>query len=822
MEKKTEFLKSAFSAKKRNKKNILLSVVALVLVLMTMVASTYAWIETTSSIQIYTTKSGQIDDRTNSVAKIYTTNEAHKGKEISLDNYFRASGNVHLAPALSPDGENFYFKKLRSGNSTVEYRKGNINDKNVNYISFSFKINAEDEDTEFYFNQIPTIKIGDEEHKDNLVRFAISAGGSTAIYSNKKEDNEEVTINGTKYTSNIRSFKDYTNKTATASLFKITKNTPAIVTITMWLNDTADAKYTGKAVTVSNFKLITNADKLTQIRFVDKTTNFNSGNNGGYGWTANNDAKMWIKYGNVTATMEKSTDSDGFTIWTYDVNSIGDTGDLYFYRTASNVTQSPESNYLQEWKTTLADRKTANSYEYTAYSAYNNKTGFGAWGKVVEYTLNTELSDVLQKPSQDKDATNVVMTVGEYTCNLSYKDGLWKGFVPDKGVQNVKFAFTNGSNNYNITTGTRPAADYNYTITSANTGYWGTPVTITLEYADKCYSDMGKISATGSKEGYTKVKVTKGTEVSFIAEDSDDYYFVSWHSEKVASNQNVVTNKVTANEDKTFYAKYEKKIEISVDYVTNCDNSMGSITFADGSTSVKVKKNQEVELKAVASSGHSFVSWYENKDGSGKISGNKVSSNVDKTYYAEFISKVTITVVAKDGNGTVSVSGGGKTGTSIEVDPNTPITFKQTSASGYEFVGWEDENGNSVTPPSTATQSKTYVAVFQKVTSKRLYFNIASVPWTDVCCYTYDGGSSMSWPGNRMTKLNNSGTIYYIDIDPAYQKIIFNGIDSSKNNDRKQTVTITASDSVNYYSLISTESLSGGNYLYESGVYPNT
>ncbi|MEE1061811.1 MAG: hypothetical protein UH080_08365, partial [Ruminococcus sp.] len=237
-----------FNYKKMNKKNLLISVVALIEVILLLIVSTYSWIEKTSSLQIL--GEGDIDNNTYSIAEMYTANTNYKDKTISLDKYFRASGNVHLAPAKSTDGVNFQFKKLKSGTSTTEYRNGNINDKNVNYISFSFKVKAMEKDTEFYFENIPTIKVGGKaisaSENNNSVRFAITAGGTTAIYSNSNSSNPT-----------IHSFSEYTYKTDSTAkpLFLVKKDAVDIVTISMWLDESA-TNYANNPVEVTGFKIL--------------------------------------------------------------------------------------------------------------------------------------------------------------------------------------------------------------------------------------------------------------------------------------------------------------------------------------------------------------------------------------------------------------------------------------------------------------------------------------------------------------------------------------------------------------------------------------
>ena len=827
MKNKIRLIKSVFATGKAGRKNLLLTIVALALVLVTMAVATFSWIETTSSVQVYIEEPGQIDTHTYSIANIGTTTDA--GKEINLTDYFRESGNVHLSPALSADGENFYFRKISTGSSTP-YRKGTINDKNVNYISFSFKINAVDSDTEFYFDSVPTIKIGDDTITDNSVRIAISSDSSTAVYSNKAAG-ETISINGTNHTATVLPFKDYADETAISSLFRVTKETTQTITITLWLNDTADADYTGKTVTVENFKLITSAQKTTQIKFVDKTTAFNglkSGStteeNNGYGWISNDDAQMWVAYGDTAAKMTKTTDDDGFTVWTFNAKSIGSADDVAFYRCSSVITENPQENFWNMWLTTWSEAVKADSDTYTAYSSsavdtstgYN--VGYGVWDSVVEYTLDSEDTSVLPLPAtgQTYNATHVTMNVGEISCDMNYYDGLWRGFVPVSGsTPTVTFTFTNGSTNYTVAPAT--STGHNYTITSATTGYWGTPATIKTDFVTGSSDTAGTVSVSGGKSGATTVKVTKGTSVTLTATAKDGYAFDGWYEKSDGSGTKLTSATVTANADKTYYAKFVKKYTITVDYVTGC-STMGTVSVS-GSSSVAVAEGTQVTLTASAKTGYKFDGWYENADGSGtKLTSATVTVSVNKTYYAKFMQETyTITVsyvTGCSGMGTVSVSGS----SSVTVTSGTQVTLAASANSGYEFEGWYDNVNGTGTKLSSSTitvgQSKTYYAKF-KSQARRIYFT-NNKGWTTVNCYVWNSsGDNGDWPGKSMTYLTKNGygeEIYYVDLPTSsnFTNIIFN-------NESEQTVDITLSDSVNQYYLI--DKNSDGKYTVGTATY---
>ncbi len=105
----------------------------------------------------------------------------YSGKTIDLTKYFRAAGGVHLASASSADGENIFFPIKKSDVSDFganSYRCADVNDKNVNYIDFSFNVKVDKtfnaNHAEFYLDQVPKITIGGADVSGNLVRMAIT------------------------------------------------------------------------------------------------------------------------------------------------------------------------------------------------------------------------------------------------------------------------------------------------------------------------------------------------------------------------------------------------------------------------------------------------------------------------------------------------------------------------------------------------------------------------------------------------------------------------------------------------------------------------
>ena len=152
-----EYLKNrlAFGKNKKTRKGFILTMVALVEVLAISVVSVSAWVETISTITIKA-EGAKIDNYVYTNADI-GSGDGYSNKIIDLTKYFRAAGGVHLASASSADGENIFFPIKKSGASEFgvgSYRCADVNDKNVNYIDFSFNVKVDEtfkaDHAEFY------------------------------------------------------------------------------------------------------------------------------------------------------------------------------------------------------------------------------------------------------------------------------------------------------------------------------------------------------------------------------------------------------------------------------------------------------------------------------------------------------------------------------------------------------------------------------------------------------------------------------------------------------------------------------------------------
>lgn len=734
MKEKLMQIKNALPHMKSKKRNIALSIVALVQIIAILIASTYSWVETVSTIKL--SGSGQIDTYTMTDAVV---NSSLQNQVVDLKKYFKPAGNMHLSAASSANGVDMYFPTVAStGTVDATYRKGDVNDKNVNYISFSFNVKADGSDLDFVFDSVPTIKIGNETITDgNTVRVAITVNSSTKIYSfTKQNENVVADISGLTLASEVRAFSDYLKDGA--KLFSIGKNSTKKITISLWLQNTDNiSDYAGKEVTVENFKISTDTSTETTFSFVDRTTAHN-GTSNGYNWVSNNSANMWI-YNQSSATAYKMTkDSSDSTLWSVDIPKsvlTNTTSNFIFYRCASSVTSNPQNNYYNSWTTTLGAADLAGTQTYTAYgNIKSGKEGFGTWASVAEIQFYSENPSILPVPSDyiATTAVNLVDSAGN-SYPMNYHNNLWRAFIPpDSNSQNLKFSFTYNKA-YTISAVNRDISEVSskYVLTSATTGYWEPAATVWVHSSDET---KGITTVTGGVEDAIRVKVTAGTTVTLTAEvTSDDYMFVGWYDNAEMTGTPISTDPVhdyvarLKNTTYNLYAKFMTQHKVTLQASTDgtTPSAVGGTVQIDDNTTAGasvekyVPEGSTVTIKAAAKEGYEFLGWFDNAG----LTGDPVYSvtqpeveitNVadDITLFAKFNAKtfnIEAHAVTKDDDGTLNPDD--STGGTVKFDSDAQskayvtttkkagdsVVFRAVvkATDGYKFVGWYSDEACS-------------------------------------------------------------------------------------------------------------------------------
>lgn len=730
---------------KEKRKSMILSIVALVEVLAIAIVSVSAWVETISTIKL-DLNNGTIDNYVFTNANIGYGN-SYDGKTIDLTKYFRQAGDVHLASATSANGTDVYFPTLTAnGEQSATYRQATVNDKNVNYIDFSFNVTAKGTKASFYFDKVPTIKVNDADADEGKLRVSFVCDGSNTVVCGKSNSTTEV-VAGTnlniKGQENVKSFGSYTGSTAESPLFTVPADSkPHKVTMRVWLqDDSRKTKYAGQTVTIDNFKLITQSPQAGELTFYDKTTGDPSL---GAGWATKNNRAIWIYQDGKSKCEKLSKDSSG----NYFIKLGSDYTDkpnaaVTFYSCEPTVTSNPQDSYVAKWTTTLQAGVDADSQTFTAYGYKDkSKNGYGTWGGVQKILLSSEDEKTLPMKQVDGkylavdmyvqgSSTPIAMTF-EPNENASLSG--WVAYLPNPNsdaAHSITFKFTYNGKDYSISAPNRNSS-VNYVITSQNTGYWAPPAIVSVYSTCKDEKDnnapMGTVSVTGGMDGATRVKVTEGTTVTLNAKptDSNKYRFIGWYSDPefkapvTLSNGAYQANDTSA--EHKFYAKFQRQYKVEAKAVSDgavANSTGGTVKILDGEegayTVGSYLEGQNTSITATPKEGYDFNGWYSDEKCT-KLESQDLTLSIkniqaNHLYYAKFmIKQFSVTAVANHPNdkknSTVQFSSpsseASNTSVTVKVNYNGSATFVANAGEGYEFVGWySDENCRTLVSKTT-------------------------------------------------------------------------------------------------------------------------
>lgn len=713
-----EYLKNrlAFGKNKKTRKGFILTMVALVEVLAISVVSVSAWVETISTITIKA-EGAKIDNYVYTNADIGSGN-GYSNKTIELTNYFRAAGGVHLASASSADGENIFFPIKKSDVSDFNansYRCADVNDKNVNYIDFSFNVKVDEtfkaNHAEFYLDQVPKITIGGEEDSKNLVRMAITDTDTqeTVVCGSKVSTVNVVnTADGKVVPEKVHAFSEFfvSSESEPTELFRVDRGSSKTINIKVWLqDDKAVTAYAGKTVTISDVNIVTQNKKGNKVYFVDRTVNDTVKN-----WTETE--KVTFQQGSGTpVAMKFNANSHTYSC---DYTPAADNTEVKF--TSGDVT----------WTTDMKSLNTADSMYYTAYGDHNSSNaGYGTWGEVIEISVSSKTADVLP------DTGNVSSVYMVPDKNDSYSKvrmpftndrNKWVGYIAKEKADDMTFSFTNNNKKYEIPAPNRGNSTH-FVVTSATTGYWDPPATITVT-AGKNDAGDPKVSYDSLKS--TTISVTPGTKVKLEANPKTGFVLKNW----VISGTSTVADGIgsdgsftpTASGNYNFTAVYVESLTFeayvrtydgaSLSENTNggsveikCGNQNSTVDSNDGThITLNTVKGSTVTYYAKAKDGYVFDGWYTDADCNSKPenSSDKYElANVEtsKKLYAKFkVDTYTVEAYAQHGNnvpsgdaGKVSFDNNNEKYASkvtTTVNRNGEVTFYAKPESGYAFIGW--------------------------------------------------------------------------------------------------------------------------------------
>lgn len=746
-----EYLKNrlAFGKNKKTRKGFILTMVALVEVLAISVVSVSAWVETISTITIKA-EGAKIDNYVYTNADIGSDN-GYSGKTIDLTKYFRAAGGVHLASASSADGENIFFPIKKSDVSDFganSYRCADVNDKNVNYIDFSFNVKVDKtfnaNHAEFYLDQVPKITIGGADVSGNLVRMAITDTDTqkTVVCGyNAGSDNVVNTADGKEVPGKVQAFSDFvvSSESIPTELFRVERGSSKTINIKVWLqDDDAATTYAGKTVSITDVNIVTQNKKGNKVYFVDRTVN--------------EDIKNWTK--GVTFQQGDKTP----------VTMKFDAKSHTYYCGYTPAEENTVVKFTSEGVTWITDMKSLNSGESMYYTAYGNhnesNAGYGTWGEVIEISVSSKTADVLPDTGNvssvymvpDKSDTNSKVRM-PFTADIKK----WVGYIAKEKANNMTFSFTNNGNTYKISAPNRGNSTH-FVVTSATTGYWDPPATITVT-AGKNDAGEPKVSYDSLKS--TTISVTPGTKVKLEANPKTGFVLKNW----VISGTSTVADGIgsdgsftpTASGNYNFTAVYVESLTFeayvrtydgaSLSENTNggsveikCGNQNSTVDSNDGThITLNTVKGSTVTYYAKAKDGYVFDGWYTDADcktGLENSSDKYELANVEtsKKLYAKFkVDIYTVEAYAQHGNNPPSGDAGNvsfdnnnyASEVTTTVNRNGEVTFYAKPEKGYAFIGWY----------ATKDAADPKVAVKDCTLNGDVYSTKINIPYSDVKTY---------------------------------------------------------------------------------------
>lgn len=748
-----EYLKNrlAFGKNKKTRKGFILTMVALVEVLAISVVSVSAWVETISTITIKA-EGAKIDNYVYTNADI-GSGDGYSNKIIDLTKYFRAAGGVHLASASSADGENIFFPIKNSGASEFgvdSYRCADVNDKNVNYIDFSFNVKVDKtfnaNHAEFYLDQVPKITIGGADVSGNLVRMAITdtdTQNTVVCGYNAGSDNVVNTADGKEVPGKVQAFSDFvvSSESIPTELFRVDKGSSKTINIKVWLqDDDAATEYAGKTVSISDVKIVTQNKKGNKVYFVDRTVN--------------EDIKNWTK--GVTFQQGDKTPV------TMKFNENSHTYSCEYTPAEENTVVKFTSEGGVTWTTNMRSLNSGESMYYTAYGDHNSSNaGYGTWGEVIEISVSSEttadvlpdtgnVSSVYMVPNQGDTNSKVRMP---FTADKKN----WVGYIAKEKADDMTFSFTNNNKKYEIPAPNRGNSTH-FVVTSAKTGYWDPPATITVT--------AGKNDAGDPKVSYdslvsTTISVTPGTKVKLEANPKTGFVLKNW----VISGTSTVADGIdsngyftpTASGNYNFTAVYAESMTFEA-YVRTYDGKVLSESTTGGSVEIKCgNQNSTVDSKDVthitlnavkgstvtyyakANDGYVFDGWYTDADCNSvpeNLSDKYELANVEtsKKLYAKFkVDIYTVKAYAQHGNNPPSGDAGNvsfdnnnyASEVTTTVNRNGEVTFYAKPEKGYAFIGWY----------ATKDAADPKVAVKDCTLNGDVYSTKINIPYSDVKTY---------------------------------------------------------------------------------------
>lgn len=665
-----------------------LSLVALIQIALLLVGATYSWVETISSIKFEGAK-GNIETAVKKLVNI-----SDNGGTISLDNYFREAGDVHLAACSSADGENFYFPII---GETNKYRQGTINDKNVNYIDFDFEIkNSTTTEKEYTFNKVPNV--------EDDVRVAIYLENKEPQIFAKNASTTTTSVvsdpNGNTTNPTVEKFEGYTHgNTDGNSIFKVSPNGEVKVKVKIWLQEGGSS--TSNTVSINDLALICGESQNTVTVKYGKDCDSSMGD-----IYLNNDKKLSKAFCAEGSTVTLCSDANTYStdIAPYGYKFMGWYND---YECTVPATDLNENNQFTMKKS---------SKEY--YAKFKKTCEV----KVVVTQTRPDKKTYLGSVTLD-GKTGVSLSTQKYACGETVEFSV----SPIAGYEFVGWYST--SDFVGDSLGKESPKSVKLSEDKTSYIYYAKflpkEVTVTATVKDNI---GGKINFGDETDIEIKTVVNYDSSITFSAQASTDvgYVFAGWYKDSECSA--IISNKtsytVDVNKEEQLkgvqiYAKFRlKQYEINLNAksfynnteIEDTNKKYGKVSYkiddgtqadADTSMNFKVEYGKKLVLNAEHGEYCDFVGWYSDEGLKTKITDNvdknnhtpKLSGDDGTTfsYYAKFSvksKKFTVGVPeAYSQYGKVYI-GTDESLTSGTFKYGEKVTLTAKANENYKFAGW--------------------------------------------------------------------------------------------------------------------------------------
>lgn len=790
-----------------------LSLVALIQIALLLVGATYSWVETISSIKFEGAK-GNIETAVKKLVNI-----SDNGGTISLDNYFREAGDVHLAACSSADGENFYFPII---GETNKYRQGTINDKNVNYIDFDFEIkNTTGTEKEYTFNKVPNV--------EDDVRVAIYLENKKPQIFAKNASTTTTSVvsdpNGNTTNPTVEKFEGYTHgNTDGNSIFKVSPDGEVKVKVKIWLQEGGSS--TSNTVSINDLALICGESQNTVTVKYGKDCDSSMGD-----IYLNNDKKLSKAFCAEGSTVTLCSDGNTYStdIAPYGYKFMGWYND---YECTVPATDLNENNQFTMKKS---------SKEY--YAKFKKTCEV----KVVVTQTRPDKKTYLGSVTLD-GKTGVSLSTQKYACGETVNFSV----SPIAGYEFVGWYST--SDFVGDSLGKESPKSVNLSEDKTSYIYYAKflpkEVTVTATVKDNI---GGKINFGDETDIEITTKVNYDSSITFSAQASTDvgYVFAGWYKDSECSA--IISNKtsytVDVNKEEQLkgvqiYAKFRlKQYEINLNAksfynnteIEDTNKKYGKVSYkiddgtqadADTSKNFKVEYGKKLVLNAEPGEYCDFVGWYSDEGLKTKITDNvdknnhtpKLSGDDGKTfsYYAKFSVKskeFTVGVPeAYSQYGKVYI-GTDESLTSGTFKYGEKVTLTAKAKENYKFAGWytnsnctgdpiKDSGNNVVGENYTFTvDNNTRDNYYAKFEIKTKTISVNCIKYTDDTTSSVEikdkGASGTFNYGEKITLVATLGSnckvdAWYMDANCS-QKV------SSSDGETELSLTVGDSTSETYY-----------------------